>query len=73
MAANESPLEAAKRRVADAEERVRAQAVRVADAARWGQDTTQAKATLAVFEETLRLLQEDLARLERAAGNSPPT
>lgn len=72
MEHNETPLERAKRRVAEAQARVKAQAARVEQAARWGQDTTQAKATLAVFEGTLRLLQEDLVRLEQATGNSPP-
>ena len=72
MESSELPLEAARRRVAEAEERVKGQAIRVENAVRWGQDTTSAKAALAVFEGTLRLLQEDLARLERAAGNSPP-
>lgn len=73
MEDNETPLEKAKRRVAEAEARVKEQTTRVEQSARWGQDTTQAKATLAVFEGTLRLLQEDLARLEKAADSSPPT
>lgn len=57
---------------AEAEARVKAQVARVKQAARWVQDTTQAGATLTIFEGRLRFLQEDLARLERAAGNSPP-
>lgn len=69
---DETPLEMAKRRVAEAKARVKEQAARVEQAARWGQDTTPAKAALAVFEGTLRLLQEDLARLEGAAGSSSP-
>lgn len=70
MEINETPLERAKRRVAEAQARVKAQAARVEQVARWGQDTTQAKATLDVFEGTLRLLQEDLAReQEREADN----
>lgn len=74
MDPNETPLERARRRVAEAQARVKEQAARVEQAVRWGQDTTQAKATLAVFEGTLRLLLEDLAREEeQAAGNSPPT
>jgi hypothetical protein len=72
MHSNETPLERARRRVAEAEARVKDQAARVEQAARWGQDTAQAKATLTIFEGTLRLLQEDLARLERATGRSPP-
>lgn len=64
MDEKESLLEVARRRVADAEARVREQAARVEQAARWGQDTTPAKATLGIFEGTLRFLQEDLARLE---------
>ena len=70
MESNETPLERATRRVAEAEARVKEQAARVEKAALWGQDTTQAKATLAVFEGTLRLLQEDLAReQERVADD----
>ena len=65
MTHNETPLEVAQRRVAEAEARVNEQAARVADAARWGHDTTQAKAVLDVFEGTLRILREDLARLEQ--------
>jgi len=64
MDEKESLLEVARRRVADAEARVREQIDRVEQAARWGQDTTPAKATLDIFEGTLRFLQEDLARLE---------
>lgn len=70
MECNETPLERAKRRVAEAEARVKEQAARVEQAARWGQDTTQAKATLAVFERTLHLLQEDLAREQERAADS---
>lgn len=64
MEAKEVLLEVARRRVAEAEVRVKEQAARVADAARWGHDTTQPKAVLDVFEGTLRFLQEDMARLE---------
>ncbi|WP_157272019.1 hypothetical protein [Azohydromonas aeria] len=64
MTHNETPLEVAQRRVAEAEARVKEQAARVANAARWGHDTTQAMATLNVFETTLRLMREDLTRLE---------
>lgn len=70
METNETPLERAKRRVAEAEARVKAQAARVEQATRWGQDTTQAKATLDVFEGTLRLLQEDLAREQEREADS---
>jgi hypothetical protein len=70
MEPNETPLERAKRRVAEAEARVKDQAVRVAELARMGLDTTQAKATLAVFETTLQMMREDLAReQERSAGD----
>ncbi|WP_157270942.1 hypothetical protein [Azohydromonas aeria] len=61
---DESLLEVARRRVTEAEARVKDQAARLADAIRWGQDAAQAKAVLDVFEGTLRFLQEDLARLE---------
>ena len=73
MDAKGSLLEVARRRVADAEARMREQAARVEQAAIWGQDTVQAKAALAVFEGALRLLQEDLARLEtkEAARRQP--
>ncbi|WP_157271622.1 hypothetical protein [Azohydromonas aeria] len=73
MESKESLLATARRRVAEAEVRVREQATRVADAARWGHDTTQAKAVLDVFEGTLRFLREDLARLEasEAAQRQP--
>jgi outer membrane lipoprotein-sorting protein len=64
MDAKESPLEVARRRVAEAEARVKDQAARVEQAARRGQNTMQAKAVLDVFEGTLRILREDLARLE---------
>jgi hypothetical protein len=70
MDPNETPLERAKRRVAEAEAHVNAQVDRIAELTRRGLDTTQAKATLAVFEMTLRIMREDLAReQERAAGN----
>jgi DNA-binding phage protein len=70
MESNETPLEVAQRRVAEAQAHVNAQIARVADLARRGLDTTQAKATFAVFETTLRIMREDLAReQERAAGN----
>lgn len=65
MDARELLLATARRRVAEAEARVKEQAARVADAARWGHDITQPKAVLDVFEGTLRFLQEDLARLEQ--------
>lgn len=69
---NEAPLEAAQRRFAEAEARVKEQAARVAELARWGQDTTQARATLAVFETTLRFMLEDLIReRERVASKRP--
>ncbi len=69
MESEESPLELAKRRMVEAEERVKAQAARVAETARRGGDTTQDKATLAVFQTTLRFMLEDLIReQERAAG-----
>jgi ABC-type ATPase involved in cell division len=64
-------LAVAQRRVAEAEARVTAQALLVADAARWGLDTAQAKATLAVFEQTLRFMREDLARLQAADAARP--
>lgn len=64
MEAKKSLLETVRRRVVEAEARVKEQAARVADAARWGQDTTQLKAVLDIFEGTLRFHQEDLARLE---------
>lgn len=64
MEAKESLLETARRRVAEAEARVKEQAARLADAARRGEDTTQLKAVLDIFEGTLRFHHEDLARLE---------
>lgn len=69
MEHNEAPLERARRRVAEAEARVKEQAARVEQASRWGQDTTQAKATLALFEATLRSMQEDLAREQARTGD----
>jgi hypothetical protein len=70
MESNETPLEVAQRRVAEAEAHVSAQVDRIAELTRQGLDTTQAKATLAVFEMTLRLMREDLVReQQRAAGN----
>ena len=67
---NETPLEVAQRRVAEAEACVATQTARVADLARRGLDTAQAKATLAIFETTLRFMREDLIREQkRAAGN----
>jgi hypothetical protein len=70
MESNETPLEVAQRRVAEAEAHVSAQVDRIAELTRRGLDTTQAKATLAVFEMTLRLMREDLVReQQRAAGN----
>ncbi|WP_157271351.1 hypothetical protein [Azohydromonas aeria] len=73
MESKESLLAVARRRVAEAEARVKEQATRVSDAARWGHDITQPKAVLDVFEGTLRFLQEDLTRLEasEAAQRQP--
>ena len=69
---DESRLEEAQQHVVEAEERVKVQTARVADLARRGQDQTQARVTLAVFEETLRLMREDLIReQQRAAGKKP--
>jgi hypothetical protein len=65
-------LEVAQQRVAEAWTQVADQAGCVADLARQGLDTTRAKAVLAIFEQTLRFMREDLAReQERAAGNQP--
>ncbi|WP_157272307.1 hypothetical protein [Azohydromonas aeria] len=69
---DESRLEEAQQRVVEAEERVKVQAARVADLAHRGQDTTQAQDTLAVFELTLRLMREDLAREQERAANKLP-
>jgi hypothetical protein len=70
---DETPLDVAQRRVADghdAETHVNAQAARVEDLARRGLDKAQAKAVLAVFETTLRIMREDLTReQERVADN----
>jgi hypothetical protein len=66
MEANETPLEMAQRRVAEAQARVTAQADRVAEFIRQGRDTARAKAILVVFETTLRFMREDLARLQAA-------
>ena len=59
---DKSPQKGARRYVVEAAARVVAQLAQVADLARRGQDQTQALATLAVFEETLKLMHEDLAR-----------
>lgn len=61
---DETPLEVAQQRVAEAEARVAEQTARIEDLTRRGHDTKQAKATLAVFETTLRFMREDLARVQ---------
>jgi hypothetical protein len=64
---DETPLERARRRVAEEEALVAAQAARVADLARRGLDTAQAQAVLYAFEQTLRFMREDLACAQEQA------
>lgn len=73
MESNEAPLAVARRRVAEGEAHVKAQVARVEDLTQRGHDTTQAQATLAVFETTLRFMREDLAHLETTQAQQQPS
>lgn len=71
MEQHETPLEMAQRHVVEAEARVEHQRDVVADLAGKGLDTRQAEAILAVFENTLRLMREDLAYAQQKANRHP--
>lgn len=72
MEPNKTSLEVAQCRFAEADARVREHLAQVTNLARKGLDMTEARATLAASETTLRLTLEDLIReRDRAAGNQP--
>lgn len=65
----ETPVEMARRHVAEAETRIARQELLITKMTDKGLDTGQAEAILCTFETTLRLMREDLEVLEARSGS----
>ena len=72
MHPDESPLEKARRQVAEAQARVDAQTARIAELSRKGADTRQAEIELSMLLEALELKRLYLALEEERARNGNP-
>jgi len=70
MSLAETFLELARRHVREAEQRVAEQTQRIAELSLDGHETTTAEGLLAVFEQSLSVMREHLAKQERVHGGA---